>query len=321
MDATDVRIFCELAYQDTGFRAFTRKPLTPPEIARKLRLDEKTVRLRVRRMEESGFIKYYQATPELAAFGLRCLALYRFEAMNVATKISAIQHARGLPGVLQAFDYLGPTFSVSLVGASSAELQRLAEEIAGRFELRKQGLGEEEIGERHAHPDRIGWRIIERLRYNARASHKEVAEGLSITPRMAEYRTRKLLDSGAVLVRAVINPQRQEGLVFYELGVTTDLGKHAAVVNAVRKRFGERLWSTQESPSGVLLLSLFGFTLAEPEEAAMEIEAMPGVRWCSILILKEVLEPARPNWIDVLIQEEITSARQGGGSREPARPP
>src|SRR3989304_4489388 len=89
-------------------RAFTPKPLTPPEIARKLRLDEKTVRLRVRRMEESGFIKYYQATPELAAFGLRCLALYRFEAMNVATKISAIQHARGLPGVLQAFDYLGP---------------------------------------------------------------------------------------------------------------------------------------------------------------------------------------------------------------------
>ena len=92
-------------------------------------------------------------------------------------------------------------------------------------------------------------------------------------------------------------------------------------MNAVRRRFGERLWSTLESPSGVLLLNLFGFTLAEPEEAAMEIEAMPGVRWCSILILKEVLEPARPNWIDVLIQEEITSARQGGGSREPARPP
>jgi len=309
LDATDVRIFCELAYPDTGSRAFTRKPLTPAEIARKLRLDEKTVRLRVRRMEESGFIKYYQATPELAVFGLRSLALYRFEAMNVATKISAIQHARGLPGVLQGFDYLGPTFSVSLVGASSAELHRLAEEIAGRSELRKQGLGEEEIGEPHAHPDRIGWRIIERLRYNARASHKEVAEELSITPRMAEYRTRKLLDSGAVLVRAVINPQRQEGLVFYELGVTTDLGKHAAVVNAVRKRFGERLWSTQESPSGVLLLNLFGFTLGEPEEAAMEIEAMLGVRWCSILILKEFLEPTRPNWIDILIQREIAATR------------
>ena len=35
------------------------------------------------------------------------------------------------------------------------------------------------------------------------------------------------------------------------------------------------------------------------------------MRWCSILILKEILEPARPNWIDVLIEEEIASRSQG----------
>jgi hypothetical protein len=52
---------------------------------------------------------------------------------------------------------------------------------------------------------------------------------------------------------------------------------------------------------------MFGFTLAEPEEAAMELLRIKGVRWCSLLILKEVFEPTRPNWIDALIQEEIAS--------------
>ena len=309
MDAKDVRIFCELAFKEMGSRAFIQKPLSPAGIAKKLRLDEKTVRLRVKKMEEAGFIKYYQVTPELALFGLKCLALYRFEAMNVATKYGVVKHVQGLPGVVQAFDYLGPTLSISVAGESSTRVQQLGDEIAARFELQKMDLGEDQVGEPHANPDRLDWRIIERLRYDARSTHKEVADALSITPRMAQYRIRKLRDSGAVLVRAVINPQRQEGLVFYELGVTVDREERRNVLGELQEKYGEKLWSVRESASGVLLLNLFGFTLGEPEEAAMELLKIQGVRWCSILILKEVLEPSRPNWIDVLIQEEIASRK------------
>ena len=307
MDAKDVRIFCELAFKAMGSRAFAERHLSPAGIAKKLGLDEKTVRLRVKKMEEAGFIKYYQLTPELALFGLKCLGLYRFEAMNIATKVGVVNYLQNLPGVVEAFDYLGPTLSVSVAGASATRVQQLGGEIAGQFELKKIDLGEDRIGEPHARPDRLDWRIIQNLRYDARSNSKDVADALSITPRMVEYRIRKLTDSGAVLVRAVINPQKQEGLVFYELGVTAEPGRKTAVVGEVSKKYGEKLWSMRESASGVLLLNLFGFTLAEPEEAAMELLKIRGVRWCSILILKEILEPARPNWIDVLIQEEIGS--------------
>ena len=305
MDAKDVRIFCELAFREMSPRAFTERHLSPAGIARKLGLDEKTVRLRVKKMEAAGFIKYYQATPELALFGLKCLALYRFEAMNIATKYGVVKYIQGLPGVAEAFDFLGPTLSISVAGASEMKVQQLGDEIAGRFELTKMNLGDHGIGEPHSRPDRLDWKIIQNLRYDARSSYKEVADALSITPRMAEYRIGKLMDSGAVLVRAVINPQKQEGLVFYELGVTVERERKTAFMREMKGKFGEKLWSVQESASGVLLLNLFGFTLGEPEEAAMELLTIAGVKRCSILILKEVLEPARPNWIDVLIQEEI----------------
>jgi len=307
MDAKDVRIFCELAFKEMGSRAFAERHLSPAGIAKKLGLDEKTVRLRLKKMEEAGFIKYYQVTPELALFGLKCLALYRFEAMNIATKYGVLKHIQGLPGVVEAFDYLGPTVSVSLAGVSATRVQQLGDEIAGRFELKTMELGDDSIGEPHSRPDRLDWKIIQRLRYDARSSHKEVADALSITPRMAEYRIGKLTASRAVLVRAVINPQKQEGLVFYELGVTVERERMTAVVSEVKEKYGEKLWSIRVSPAGVLLLNMFGFTLGEPEEAAMELPKIGGVRWCSLLILKEILEPARPNWIDVLIQEEIAS--------------
>ncbi|HLB68320.1 MAG TPA: Lrp/AsnC family transcriptional regulator [Thermoplasmata archaeon] len=308
MDAKDVRIFCELAFKEMGSRAFTERHPSPAGIARKLGLDEKTVRLRVKKMEEAGFIKYYQVTPELALFGLKCLASYRFEAMNIATKYGVVKYVQGLPGVVEAFDYLGPTLSISLAGVSPSRVHQQGDEIAGRFELKTLNLGDVVIGEPHSRPDRLDWKIIENLRYDARSTHKEVADALEISPRMAEYRIRKLMDSGAVLVRAVINPQKQEGLVFYELAVTVERERKTAVVRAVKEKYGEKLWSLRVSATGVLLLNMFGFTLGEPEEAAMELLGIGGVRWCSILILKEILEPTRPNWIDVLIQEEIASA-------------
>src|SRR5882672_5505217 len=65
VDATDVQVFCELAFKEMGFIAQGERQLGPAAISRKLGLDEKTVRLRIQRMEETGFIKYYQATPEL----------------------------------------------------------------------------------------------------------------------------------------------------------------------------------------------------------------------------------------------------------------
>lgn len=315
MDATDVRVFCELAFKEMGFSAPAEHQLGPAAIARKLGVDEKTVRLRIRKMEESGFIKYYQATPDLGLFGLKHIEVCRFEAMNVATKVGAVRYSEALPGVVEAVDYLGPTFSVSLACGSPARAAQLCDEIAGHFELKKNTLGSSPVEESSRKLDRLDWQIIARLRYDARSSHKEVAQALSISQRMAQYRIRKITDSGAVRVRAVINPQRQEGLVFYELGVTIEPERKAAILRAVREKRRERMWALRELPGGVLLLNLFAFTLAEPEEAAMELLAVAGVRWCSILILKEVIEPPRPNWIDQLIAGKIEEARVPGSPR------
>jgi DNA-binding Lrp family transcriptional regulator len=70
LDAKDVRIFCEMAFGTTSFSAIQDRRVSPSEIGRKVSLDEKTVRVRVKKMEDDGFIKYYQVMPNLNLFGL-----------------------------------------------------------------------------------------------------------------------------------------------------------------------------------------------------------------------------------------------------------
>lgn len=308
MDAKDVRIFCEIAFKGLDYDSFTDRRVSPLAIGRKLGLDEKTVRVRVKKMEDDGFIKYYQAMPSLALFQLKNVNTYRFEALNIATKHRVIEHIQELPFIVEAIDYLGQVVSVSISGTSSEEIDQMVSGLVNRFELYKWILGSRIIKEPVSVADRLDWQIIQELRYDALSGAKELAESLSITQRMVEYRIKKLLGSDMLLVRAIINSQKQQGLIFYELEMSVDETKQYEVIKRLSEIYAEKLWSVRTLAAGVLLANFFAFTLAEPEEAYVNTLKLEGVRSCSLFIFKETLEPKRPNWMDGLIEQKIASS-------------
>ncbi len=305
MDEKDVRIFCDIAFRDLSYNASTQRHVSPSEIGRKLGLDEKTVRSRIKKMEDEGFIKFYQAIPSPSLLGLSHLSLHRFEAMNIVTKQKIIQGVQQTPNILEVLDYIGPTVSIDIAGTSPEQVQKTADGIAARFELTKSNLGMREARDPGVKTERLDWQLIQKLRFDARMSTSELAESLRITPRMAEYRTDKLLDAGALLIRAVINTQRQEGLVFFELELSIDPPARGRVVDGLQRKYGEKLWSVKSPSPNLLLANMFGFTLGEPEEAALDAHGYSGVKYCHLLILKEALEPLRPNWVDAIIEERV----------------
>jgi DNA-binding Lrp family transcriptional regulator len=306
LDAKDVRIFCEIAFKGLDYDSFTDRRVSPLAIGRKLGLDEKTVRVRVKKMEDEGFIKYYQAMPSLALFQIKNMNTYRFEALNIATKQRVIEYVQEIPFIVDAIDYLGEVVSASISGTSSEEIDLVASRLANRFELYKWILGSRIIKEPVSVADRLDWQIIQELRYDALSGVKEISESLSITPRMVEYRIKKLLGSGMLLVRAIINSQKQQGLIFYELEISVDEARQYEIIKRLSEIYAEKLWSVRTLAAGVLLANFFAFTLAEPEEAYVNTLKLEGVRSCSLLIFKETVEPKKPNWIDGLIEQKIT---------------
>jgi DNA-binding Lrp family transcriptional regulator len=277
-------------------------------IGRKLGIDEKTVRLRVRKMEDNGFIKYYQAMPTLALFQLKNMNTYRLEALNIATKHRLIEHIQELPFIIEVTDYLGKVVSVSIAGTSFEEIDQVASGLANRFELYKWILGSQIIKEPVSDIDRLDWQIIQALRYDALSSVKELSESLSITSRMVEYRIKRLLGSDIILVRAIINSQKQQGLIFYELEMSIDETKRYEVIKRLSEIYTDKLWSVRTLAARVLLANFFAFTLAEPEEVYVNTLKLEGVRSCSLFIFKETVESRKPNWIDDLIEQKIASS-------------
>jgi DNA-binding Lrp family transcriptional regulator len=305
LDSTDVRIFCEMAFMGTTYEEFEEKHPSAADLGKKLGLDKKTVRARVNHMEESGFIKYYQAMPNLALFGMHVVSLFRFEALNLSTKKAVVSHLHEVPRLVESSDYLGPFLTGSMAGATREEARSGADYLASRYELGTVVLGSRSIKEPVSRIDSLDWQIIMGLRYDARSSDRDLAEALSVTQRMVGYRVSKLLRSGAIRTKAVIDPRKQAGLVFYELEIAIDPQKRGAISRWLGERYGDKLWNLSIPMADVILANLFCFTIAEPEESAIEALGVEGVRRCQLFILKEVIEPKRPNWIDALIESSL----------------
>src|SRR5712692_9554228 len=132
MDAKDVRIFCEIAFKNPAINELGGREISPSGIGRSLGLDEKTVRVRIKRMEQDGFIKKYQAIPSFVLFGLKTLASYRFESLNVLTKHNVIDYIHRVPHVVEVSDYIGPFVAMRFTGTSQDDIQSVADSIASR---------------------------------------------------------------------------------------------------------------------------------------------------------------------------------------------
>jgi DNA-binding Lrp family transcriptional regulator len=293
-----------MAFADPGYGEFEERHPSAADLGRKLGLDKKTVRVRVNRMEESGFIKYYQATPNLGLFRMRIISLFRFEALNLSTKNAIVSHLHEVPGLVEASDYLGPFLTGSIAGATREEARVGADQLASRYELGIVALGSRVIKEPASRIDSLDWQIIKGLRYDARSSDRDLAEALSVTERMVGYRVSRLLRSGAIRTRAVIDPQKQAGPIFYELELTVDPQRRGAISSWLKEANGDRLWSVNSPKADAILASLFCFTIAETEGSAIQALKVEGVKRCQLFILKETIEPRRPNWIDTLIESK-----------------
>ena len=302
MDSTDVRILCQMAFVGQVYEEFEERHPSAADLGKKLGLDKKTVRARVNRMEESGFIKYYQATPNLSAFGMHTVSQYRFEALNLPTKNSIISHLQDVPRLVECSDYVGPVLKASLAGKTREEASAGAQYLASRYELGAAPLGSRALKEPALRVDNLDWRVVRGLRYDARSSDRDLAEALSVTERMVGYRISRMLRSGFLSTKAVIDPRKQEGLLFYELELTVEPQKRGAVSKWLEEKFGERLWDLRSPNAEVVLANLFCFSIADPEASVIEALRLDGVKRCLLFILKEVIEPSKPNWIDSYIE-------------------
>lgn len=104
--------------------------------------------------------------------------------------------------------------------------------------------------------------------------------------------------AGAFRIRPIVDARRLRGVVVYRLVVSCPPASRGDVLGRLHRAMGDRIWAARISLAGPLLVDMFGTTLAEPEETAVQVLDVPGVVACAVLILKESMEPEKGGWID-----------------------
>jgi DNA-binding Lrp family transcriptional regulator len=307
MDEKDIRIFCEMGFKYYNYAGKNRRP-SPKEIGKKLGLDEKTVRTRVKNMENDGFIESYRAVPNPCLFQLPLICTCGFRAPDIRAKQQALLKLRESPVILDIGDFLGESVGVILAASSEQDEQQRIQRLSELTGLPSMPfIPARRFPTPTTTPNRLDWQLIKSLRPSAIRPTREIADRLGITYRTAEYRISRLLESRVFFVRAFVNARDPKGIIIYSLFLELDDEGHERIKRKLLERYRDRLWFNFSPPSPVIILNMFSTSVGEAEDKLLNALSQQGVHGGSLIIVKGWIEPTQPSWIDQLVDQRIAA--------------
>lgn len=199
LDDLDVKIIRELG--SPNFPQWNVKG-SFSNISRKLGVDEETVRMRVKRAKERGFLPEWQmmVNPWLIDFKVAGLDL---EVNNEETKAKAILQIRLVEGVTNIADYRGKGLVVVIYYENDESLERkvrLIESICGsqRLAVLRSVFPRPDVKMR-----KVDWRIVGVMREDAKRDLEDVATSLGVSTRTVQRRLSVMKEGKAVFVSAI----------------------------------------------------------------------------------------------------------------------
>jgi DNA-binding Lrp family transcriptional regulator len=255
-------------------------------IARKLSVDEETVRVRVKRVKERGFLAGWRLMVNPRLLGWEAVTL-ELDVDAEENKAKAIAQIRLVDGVTRIIDFRGNGLMVSVCGEKES-LSRKIQLIESICESSKLAMWTSRFPRPNVRMRSIDWKIVNALREDARKDLDEVSKSLRVSTRTVQRRLLVLKDGKAVYLAGAARVDAVGGLMSCFVVFCPDRPKKRAVDNAIHSNFS-RIGTSDFSPAEY---SVFGMHCENPAQADRALEAlraMDGVRDASMHIMKELI--------------------------------
>ncbi len=241
MDRIDIRLLGQLArgMSSQGFQPEVKGVYG--RIAKKLGLDEDTVRKRVERLESTGVILGWQLVMNPNVLGLKMFAIW----MTVSPQLrieEAVRKIRLVHGVITILCEVGDAFGVGLICESEEVFRKKVElisELAGPKELTTYVVNYPGTEVELTVTD---WQIIKAFRPDPLVRYSEVAEKLGLSSRTVQRRLTRLTEGNAIFFLPNIDFSLLEGASCVDLFVSyTASGFKGEVDRSIFTKFEDYL--------------------------------------------------------------------------------
>lgn len=280
MDALDIRIVRELGLRPYGAAPRDPESLKPAEVARRLRVEPKTVKARLDGMREDGFLHHFEAFPNFRHLG-RAGSAHLFRIPDEDRRADALRRIEPIEGLMEVHSFVGGATCVDLAHRSPAD-------HASKLRLLADFTGDAApvlFYERHMPAvgsalSPLDWRILAALRHRADRPLADVAGEVGVSLKTVRRRFDRMAGEGSLFVVPVLDPSRAAGLVLFELLFYTapDAGPGTlrAILAALDEHYVYHYVPSSQSLGNFDVL-LFARSMATIEELRQKGRAIPGV--------------------------------------------
>jgi len=260
---------------------------TYSSIARRIGVDEETVRRRLKRAEELGSLPGWRMMVNPHLIGCEAASL-DLEVGNEENKGRAIVEIMRVDGVIKMLDFRGRGLQVTLYYQNADALRRkieLISSICGASQPTVWELGFPRAGVRMTRTD---WEIVDTMLEDARKSLGDVSRSVGVSVRTVERRLTGIAEGRAVYLQGTPNFRMFLGLSCVFLVFCPDQNKKRVVDKLVLSKVQRTELANTSSQQYSTFVMLFD-NLSQADDTTSWIQSLDGVNSVKMGIMKNLI--------------------------------
>lgn len=290
-DDLDVRIFKELG-SPSSLQWNVRE--TYSNIARRIGVDEETVRRRVKRAEKLGSVPGWRMMVNPHVIGFEAAGV-DLEVEDEEKKEKAVAEISRIDGIIKILDFRGKGLQATLYYPSDDALRRKVELVKSICYSSEEPtvwkLGFPRSDVRLTTTD---WKIIHTMLEDARRSLETVSRSTEASVRTVSRRLKYLIEKRAVYLQGTPNFRNFVGLSCVFLVFSPDTEKKKAADGLIISKVARIEIFNTSSKQHSTFVTMFD-NLSEADEFAKWIRSLDGVETVKMGIMKELI--VVQNWL------------------------
>jgi DNA-binding Lrp family transcriptional regulator len=254
------------------------------DVARNLDVDEETVRNRIKRLKESGFLIGWRLLPNPSLFE-RGPVMQHLTFDGPATKEEAISRLKHMDGVNVVASLYGADLLITLFDDEGRAASRGLATLGSKREPAEwRGISLPPTAFRMTPTD---WQIVRLMLRDAERSLAEVAAEVKVSVRTVKRRLDSMMASSAIFIMPIIDQAKSTG-VSYQVSVESKEGRKSEVDRLVTSRIENLVFKAADS-SNTLIYGFSGKNVTEGKELLDWLKKQPGVECVRINIVEELV--------------------------------
>ena len=273
-------------------------------IADKIGVDEETVRRRVKRARESGFLKGWKLFLNPHLIGLESTGM-QLEIDDEERKADVIRQVEQVDGVVILIDFHGRALRIILYYEGEEDLGRKIRQINSICGSDRQTRWQGGFPALDLKMKRTDWEIVKAFRSDPRRSPSEVADEIRISTRTVKRRLTAMTESNSIFMLPELDYDKSLGVACDFLIVCPNETKRSEVNKLMRAKLERVVFSLTEV-KGFSIFALICPNLSESEEVHRWLKGLDGVSEVRVDIMRENILVDR--WLDEEIERQLAES-------------